>query len=50
MGKAHEDLGNRDDAKRFYQTAEKTLDSLPEDRYGTIVREAVERALLRNGN
>lgn len=29
MGKAHEDLGNREDAKRFYQTAEKFLDSLP---------------------
>jgi tetratricopeptide (TPR) repeat protein len=50
MGKAHEDLGNREDAKRFYQTAEKTLDSLPKGRYGTIVREAVERALLRTGN
>ena len=47
MGKAHEDLGNRADAKRFYQTAEKFLDSLPQGRYGTIVREAVERALLR---
>ncbi|HEY6386253.1 MAG TPA: hypothetical protein VIX91_11285 [Candidatus Acidoferrum sp.] len=47
MGKAHENLGNREDAKWFYQTAEKFLDSLPEGRYGTIVREAVERALLR---
>lgn len=50
MGKAHEDLGNRDDAKRFYQAAEKTLDALPKGPYGTIVREAVERALLRTGN
>ena len=47
MGKAHEDLGNREDARRFYQTAEKFLDSLPEGRYSTVVREAVERALGR---
>jgi hypothetical protein len=47
MAKAHEDLGNREGAKQFYQTAEKFLDSLPEGQYGTIVREAVERALLR---
>lgn len=47
MGKADEDLGNREGAKQFYQTAEKFLDSLPEGQYGTIVREAVERALLR---
>ena len=50
IGKAHEDLGNYEDAKRFYQTAEKLLDSLPKSRYGIIVREAVERALLRTGN
>lgn len=47
IGKAHEDLGNREDAKWFYQTAEKLLDPLPKGRYGTIVREAVARALLR---
>lgn len=47
MGKAHEDLKNREDAKRFYQAAEQLLDSLPNGRYSTIVREAVERALLR---
>ena len=50
MGKAHEELGNREDAKRFYQTAEKLLDSLSKGRYGTMVREAVERALLRTEN
>jgi hypothetical protein len=47
IGKAHEDLGNREDAERFYETAEKLLDRLPEERYGSIVRKAVERALLR---
>ena len=47
MGKAHEDLGNRADAKRFYEMAAEVLSSLPEGRYGNVVREAVERALLR---
>ena len=47
MGKAHEDLGNRADAKRFYEMAAKVLSSLSEGRYGNVVREAVERALLR---
>jgi tetratricopeptide (TPR) repeat protein len=47
IGKAYEDLGDRHDAKRSYQTAEELLDSLPENRYGTVVREAVEQALLR---
>ena len=47
MGKAHEDLGNRRDAKRFYELAAKVLSSLPEGRYGNVVRDAVERALLR---
>lgn len=47
MGKAHEDLGNRDDAKRFYQTAETLLGSLPMGQYSTVVRGAVERALVR---
>jgi tetratricopeptide (TPR) repeat protein len=46
MGKAHEDLGNHDESKRFYEMAA-TLVSLPEGRYGEIVREAVGRALRR---
>ncbi len=47
MGKAYEDLGNREDAKRFYIMAEKCLDSLPDGKYGNIIRDAVARALLR---
>ena|SRR5947209_9013039 len=47
MGKAHEDLGNREDAKRFYELAANTLSVLGEGRYGDTVRQAVERALLR---
>jgi len=47
MGRAHEDLGNREDAERFYAMAASVLDSLPEGRYGNGVRDAVEKALLR---
>src|SRR5580704_585203 len=50
LGKAHEDLGNREESKRFYEMAATALDSLPEGRYGDIVREAVGRALLRSSN
>ena len=48
MGKAHEDLGNREDAKRFYAMAASVLDSLPEGRYGNGVRDAVEKAFWRS--
>jgi hypothetical protein len=47
IGKAHEDLGNRGDAERFYEMAAKVLSLLSEGRYGNVVRDAVERALLR---
>ena len=50
MGKSHEDLGNREESKRFYEMAVTALDSLPEGRYGDIVREAVGRALLRSSD
>ena len=49
LGKAHEDLGHPRDARRFYELSAGVLDTLPEGRYGSIVREAVERALLRVG-
>jgi hypothetical protein len=47
LGKAHEDLGHREDAKRFYEMSAGVLNTLPEGRYGTIVRGAAEKALLR---
>ena len=49
MGQVHEDLGNRKDAKRFYEMSASVLDSLPDGRYGSIVRDAVQRALRRVG-
>lgn len=47
LGKAHEDLGNREDAKQFYAMSATVLASLPDGRYGSIVRDAVEKALQR---
>lgn len=47
LGKAHEDLGQREDAKRFYEMSASILDALPDGRYGGMVRQAVKRALLR---
>ena len=47
LGKAHEDLGHRDEAKSFYERAESLLDFLPEGRYGGLVRKAVELRLMR---
>ena len=47
LGKAHEDLGNRDDARRFYEMAAAVLNSLPDDRYGNTVRDSVQRAVAR---
>jgi len=47
IGKVHADLRNHEDAKRFYELAAKDLNSLTEQRYGGIVRDAVRKALLR---
>ena len=49
LGKAHEDMGHARDAKRFYELSASAVAALPEGRYGNIVREAVQRALLRVG-
>ena len=47
MGKANEDLGKMDDARRFYVMAAEVLSILSDDEYGKVVRAAVERALER---
>jgi len=47
MGKAHEDIGNREAAKRFYEMAAGVVDRLGDGRYGKIVRDAVARARRR---
>jgi tetratricopeptide (TPR) repeat protein len=47
MGKSYEDLGRRDDARQFYAMTVQALPILLDDRYGRIIRDAVERALER---
>lgn len=47
MGKAHEDLGDRETAKRFYEMAAGVVERLRDGRYGKIVRDAVDKARHR---
>jgi tetratricopeptide (TPR) repeat protein len=47
LGKAYEDLGKRDDARECYTEAQQVLASVPDNRYGTLIRDAVERGLER---
>jgi hypothetical protein len=47
LGKSYEDLGNRDDAKRYYRLASDCTGALPEGPYGDMVRTAIEAALAR---
>jgi tetratricopeptide (TPR) repeat protein len=47
VGKAHEDLGNREDARKFYLRAEANAASLPEGKYGDMVRRGVAEGLRR---
>lgn len=47
LGHAHEVLGNRAEAARFYQMAEDESDALGEGRYAGIVRGALQAARIR---
>lgn len=47
MGKAYEDLGKSDDARKCYIEAQQVVASVPEDRYGRLIRDAIERGLAR---
>ena len=47
LGKSHEDLGHRDEARNFYELASCKMSELPQGRYGDIVRDGVQRALQR---
>jgi hypothetical protein len=50
MGKAHEDLGNLKDARRFYALAADRIGCLPEGRYADIVRSGVMNGMQRLSN
>ena len=47
LGKACEDLDNREEARRCYAKAAQIVNTLPDNSYGGTVRGAIERALQR---
>jgi tetratricopeptide (TPR) repeat protein len=47
IGKAYENVGNREEAKRSYELAAGAVDLLPEGAYGTFTRNAIRRARIR---
>ncbi len=47
MGKSHEDIGNWDQAAQYYALAAAKTSCLAEERYGDIVRDAVQRGIER---
>ena len=47
LGKSHEDLDHLEEARHFYKLAEAAFSVLSDDRYGNIVRDAVQRGLER---
>lgn len=49
LGHAHEQLGNMDEARRFYDLAAAAAERLPEDRYRGIVRQGIENGQGRVG-
>lgn len=47
MGKAYEDLGKHEEARKFYGLAEGKAITLPEGKYGDVVRHGVAEGLKR---
>lgn len=47
IGWAYEDLGDRVEAKKYYELAETRLETLPEGSYRETVRDGIERGLRR---
>lgn len=47
MGKAHEDLAHREEARKYYELAAERSDVLPDGKYGDMVRDGVKRGLQR---
>jgi tetratricopeptide (TPR) repeat protein len=47
LGKSQEDLGQRDEAARFYELALAQVGTLPPGPYGDAVRDAIQRGLHR---
>lgn len=49
MWKSHEEAGDLEEARRYYELAAERLGEVPEGEYGDVVREGVARALKRIG-
>ncbi len=47
LGKSHEDLGNRQEAKKYYEWASVSASILSEDAYGATVKDAINQGLQR---
>jgi len=47
LGKSHEDMGNRGEARKFYELAAQSANVLPENAYGNAVRNGIARGLQR---
>ena len=47
LGKSHEDMGDRGEARKFYELAAQSANLLLENAYGNAVRNAIARGLQR---
>jgi len=47
LGKSYEDLGQCDDARRYYDLAAKNVADLPTDGYGAMVRRGISSGQRR---
>ena len=47
LGKSYEDMGNRGEARKFYELAAQSANLLPENAYGNTVRNGIARGLQR---
>jgi hypothetical protein len=50
LGKSHEDMGNRGEARKFYELAAQRANLLPENAYANAVRDGIARGLQRVAN
>lgn len=47
LGKSHEDMGNLQTARKYYELAASAASALAQNRYGNTVRDAIARGLHR---
>jgi tetratricopeptide (TPR) repeat protein len=47
LGKSHEDMGNLQTARKYYELADSAASTLAQNRYGNTVRDAIARGLHR---